>query len=170
MALTNVLATSAAPAQSITAPTSAVPAITIPVAHPGWDQALGQRVQWLVSQQLQGAELRITPPHLGPIEVRISIGQDQQTVVNFASPHAAVRDAIEAAVPRLRDMLGNSGQDLVNVNVSQHSFAEQRRQALPSGTGRDNSYLGDLSVGAADATSGTTVSGRGGLGLVDYFA
>jgi flagellar hook-length control protein FliK len=169
-ALTNVLATSAAPAQSVNAPASAVPAITIPVAHPGWDQALGQRVQWLVSQQLQGAELRITPPHLGPIDVRISIGQDQQTVVNFASPHAAVRDAIEAAVPRLRDMLGNNGQDLVNVNVSQHSFAEQRRQSAPSGTGRDNSYLGDLSVNAVDGAAGTAVLPRSGSGLVDYFA
>jgi flagellar hook-length control protein FliK len=145
-------------------------AITIPVAQPGWDQALGQRVQWLVGQQLQGAELRITPPHLGTIEVRISIGQDQQTVVNFASPNAAVRDAIEAAVPRLRDMLGNNGQDLVNVNVSQHSFAEQRRQSAPSGSGRDNSYLGDLSIDAGEGTSGMSKSGRGGVGLVDYFA
>lgn len=168
-ALPNVLATSVT-APGVGVPASAVPVITIPVAQPGWDQALGQRVQWLVGQQLQGAELRITPPHLGPIEVRISIGQDQQTVVNFASPHAAVRDAIEAAVPRLRDMLGNNGQDLVNVNVSQHSFAEQRRQAAPSGSGRDNSYLGDLPVDAVEGASGTTVSGRGDIGLVDYFA
>ncbi len=169
-ALPNVLATSAAPAPSAAVPASAMPAITIPVAQPGWDQALGQRVQWLVGQQLQGAELRITPPHLGPIEVRISIGQDQQTVVNFASPHAAVRDAIEAAMPRLRDMLGNNGQDLVNVNVSQHSFAEQRRQAAPSGNGRDNSYLGDQSIDAVEGTSGTVASVRSGAGLVDYFA
>ncbi len=169
-ALPNVLATSVGTAPSAGVPASAVSVITIPVAQPGWDQALGQRVQWLVGQQLQGAELRITPPHLGPIEVRISIGQDQQTVVNFASPHAAVRDAIEAAVPRLRDMLGNNGQDLVNVNVSQHSFAEQRRQAAPSGSGRDNSYLGELPVDAVEGVSGTTVSGRAGIGLVDYFA
>ena len=169
-ALTNVLAVTTAAASNLAAPASAMPAITIPLAQPGWDQALGQRVQWLVSQQLQGAELRITPPHLGPIEVRISIGQDQQTIVNFASPHAAVRDAIEAAVPRLRDMLGNNGQDLVNVNVSQHSFAEQRRQAAPSGSGRDNSYRDDLSVGAVEATSGATLSVRGGVGLVDCFA
>jgi flagellar hook-length control protein FliK len=169
-ALTNALATSATSAPSAALPASALPAIAIPVAQPGWDQALGQRVQWLVGQQLQGAELRITPPHLGPIEVRISIGHDQQTVVSFASPHAAVRDAIEAAVPRLRDMLGNNGQDLVNVNVSQHSFAEQRRQATPSGAGRDNSYQGDLSGGALETASGATVSLRSGSGLVDYFA
>ena len=169
-ALTNVLAATTAAAPNLAAPASAIPAITIPVAQPGWDQALGQRVQWLVGQQLQGAELRITPPHLGPIEVRISIGQDQQTIVHFASPHAAVRDAIEAAVPRLRDMLGNNGQDLVNVNVSQHSFAEQRRQAAPSGSGRDNAYPGDLSVGAVEVNAGASISGRGGVGLVDYFA
>ncbi len=172
-ALTNVngVAGAHAPLPSAVVPAAAMPPIPIPLAQPGWDQALGQRVQWLVGQQLQGAELRITPPHLGPIEVRISIGHDQQTVVNFASPHAAVRDAIEAAAPRLRDMLGNNGQDLVNVNVSQHSFAEQRRQSAPSGGGgRDSSYRADLSLGAVQGTSGAAVAVHAGAGLVDYFA
>ncbi len=174
-ALANVPALSAVPVPSAAQLSSAalpvaMPAIPIPVAQPGWDQALGQRVQWLVGQHLQGAELRITPPHLGPIEVSISIGHDQQTVVNFASPHAVVRDAIEAAAPRLRDMLGNNGQDLVNVNVSQHSFAEQRRQAAPSGGGRNNASFGGLSVAAADVSSGAPASRISGVGLVDYFA
>ncbi len=169
-ALTNVLAPTHVQPQSTTAPAVTVPAIPIPLTQPGWDQALGQRVQWLVGQQLQGAELRITPPQLGPIEVRISIGHDQQTVVNFASPHAAVRDAIEAAVPRLRDMLGNNGQGMVNVNVSQHSFAEQRRQAGPSGGGRDSFYRSDLSLSAVGGLSGTSTPVRAGVGLVDYFA
>lgn len=169
-AVINPLASSTVATPASVAPAHAVPVISIPVAQPGWDQALGQRVQWLVGQQMQSAELRITPPHLGPIEVRISIGQDQQTVVSFASPHAAVRDAIESAMPRLRDMLGNNGQDLVNVNVSQHSFAEQRRQAAPSGGGREHAYPGDLPVDAAEAATGAAVAVRAGAGLVDYFA
>ena len=66
-------------------------------------------------------------------------------------------------------MLGNNGQDLVNVNVSQHSFAEQRRQAANSGGGRDQSYIGDLSLGEVDSHSEASPVLRGGLGLVDYF-
>lgn len=149
---------------------SALPVITVPLAQPGWDQALGQRVQWMVSQQMQGAELRITPPHLGPMEVRISIGQDQQTTINFTSPHGVVRDAIEAALPRLRDMLGDTGMNQVNVNVSQHSFAEQRRQAMPQGGARDAAYASGLDVSGVEGVSGAVMSGRAGVGLVDYFA
>ena len=157
-------------ASSSAAVQSTVPAITVPLAQPGWDQALGQRLQWVVSQQMQGAELRINPPHLGPIEVRISVGQDQQTMINFTSPHGVVRDAIEAALPRLRDMLGDTGMNQVNVNVSQHSFAEQRRQALPQGGARDTAYAGELPGFDVEGAPGTVLAGRAGLGLVDYFA
>ncbi|MFA7387884.1 MAG: hypothetical protein WCZ87_09515, partial [Thiohalobacteraceae bacterium] len=40
----------------------------------------------------------------------------------------AVRDALEAALPRLREMFNASGFEL-DANVSQHSFAQQQRQA-----------------------------------------
>ncbi|MHB8472792.1 MAG: flagellar hook-length control protein FliK [Gammaproteobacteria bacterium] len=177
------LATAAASAQALppvftvtastadtNSPLPATPSpIAIPLAQPGWDQALGQRVQWVLGQQMQGAELRINPPHLGPIEVRVSMGQDQQTTINFASPHGVVRDAIESALPRLRDMLGDQGMNQVNVNVSQHSFAEQRRQAGDSqGDARDY-HNAPLSAPAAERV--TTVEGvmRSTAGLVDYF-
>ncbi len=163
-------AASPAVATSSAGLSSMLPAITVPLAQPGWDQALGQRVQWLVGQQMQGAELRITPPHLGPLEVRISIGQDQQTTINFTSPHGVVRDAIEAALPRLRDMLGDTGMNQVNVNVSQHSFAEQRRQALPQGNARDTAYASGLDREGVEAVTGAVIAGRVGAGLVDYFA
>lgn len=162
--------TATAPTVNTSSPLPATPSpIAIPLAQPGWDQALGQRVQWVLGQQMQGAELRINPPHLGPIEVRVSMGQDQQTTINFASPHGVVRDAIESALPRLRDMLGDQGMNQVNVNVSQHSFAEQRRQAGDSqGDARDY-HNAPLSAPAAERV--TTVEGvmRSTAGLVDYF-
>lgn len=154
-----------------TVPAAPAP-IAIPVAQPGWDQALGQRVQWLLGQQMQGAELRINPPHLGPIEVRVSLGQDQQTTINFASPHGVVRDAIESALPRLRDMLGDQGMNQVNVNVSQHSFAEQRRQAGNSqGETHDAGYPGaPFDAPATERVATIESVMRHTAGLVDYFA
>lgn len=161
---------------AITANDAARPAapapIGIPLAQPGWDQALGQRVQWLLGQQLQGAELRINPPHLGPIEVRVSLGQDQPTTINFASPHGVVRDAIESALPRLRDMLGDQGMNQVNVNVSQHSFAEQRRQASGSqGEAGEAAYRGTpFETSASERLTTIETVLRHTAGLVDYFA
>ncbi|MBU1191913.1 MAG: flagellar hook-length control protein FliK [Gammaproteobacteria bacterium] len=97
-----------------------------PFRQPGWDQALSERVMWAASQKLQSAEIKLNPPHLGPIEVRVQMHQDQAQV-SFTAQHAVVREALEASMPRLRDMFNASGFNLLDVNVSQHSFAEQQR-------------------------------------------
>ncbi|MEJ2426604.1 MAG: flagellar hook-length control protein FliK, partial [Candidatus Thiodiazotropha sp.] len=47
--------------------------LNLPVGQPGWDQGLGQRVQWMVNQNIQQAEIKLTPPNLGPLEIKISV-------------------------------------------------------------------------------------------------
>lgn len=71
------------------------------------------------------AEIHLNPPHLGPVEVRISMNQDQQASIQFVSAHAGVREAIEAAVPQLREMLGNQHVALADVNVSNQAPQQQ---------------------------------------------
>lgn len=106
--------------------------ITVPIDRPGWDQALGQRIQWLINthnlgtgQVTHGAQLQLNPPDLGPLEVRITVQHDQ-TSIAFSSQHGPVREALESALPRLREILGEQGLNLVDVSVSQHSFMERR--------------------------------------------
>lgn len=109
---------------------SALPGATVsvPFGQPTWGQALGNQVVWAVNQGLPAAALHLSPPELGPVSVHIRLDQDQASIV-FSSPHVAVRDAIEAAMPRLRDMLGDQGIALVNVNVSQHGSSHTPAQA-----------------------------------------
>ena len=78
-------------------------------------------------QEDGGVKININPPELGPIEVRISLKNDQANV-NFYAQHGEVRDAIEEAFPRLRDMLSQNGLNLEDSNVSQHSFSQQEQQ------------------------------------------
>jgi flagellar hook-length control protein FliK len=108
-------------------PSSVLPTASIqtPVGQANWDQALGERIQWMVGQKLQGAQVKLSPANLGPMEVRIQVQNDQASV-QFTAPHAMVRDALEAALPRLREMFEASGVELVDVDVSGHSFAEQK--------------------------------------------
>lgn len=115
----------------------ATPGVVVetPVGQGNWDRALSERVQWLAGQGVQRAQITLNPAHLGPMEVRIQVQNDQATV-HFTSAHAVVRDALEAALPRLREMLGASGVELVNVDVSSgQSFAEQRRTAEQESAG-----------------------------------
>ena len=105
-------------------PVNALP-IHTPMGEKGWDQAVGERMLWMVGRQIQGAEVRITPPQLGPIDIRISIQNDQANVT-FAAQHGVVREALEASIPRLREMLSENNLQLVNVDVNQRNNGEQR--------------------------------------------
>ena len=92
--------------------------VAVPFGERGWERALGDKVVWLVGQQLQAAEVRLNPPHLGPIEVRLTLhGNDAS--VSFTAANGAVRDALEQAVPRLREMLAEQSLNVVNVDVGQ---------------------------------------------------
>jgi len=101
--------------------------LNTPVNNASWGDSFNQRIHWLVNQSVSGAEIRLNPQHMGPVEVRIQMQNDQATV-SFTAQHAATKEAIDAALPRLREMLNEQNVNVVEMDVSQHSFAEQREQ------------------------------------------
>ena len=137
----------------------------------GWDNALGQKVLWMVSSQQQVVELTLNPPDLGPLQVVLSINNDQASAT-FVSPHADVRQALEAALPRLREMMADSGISLGNTTVSadtsqqQSGFERQDRSA--SRHGGNETAMAASSAHGADI--GMSHIQRGGSRLVDIFA
>lgn len=106
-----------------------LPQLTIdrPLNQPDWNQSVGNKIMWMISRDVNVAELRLNPPQLGPIEVRVSIEKDNASVT-FVAQHGVVKESLESAIPRLREMLGENGLNLVDVDVSQQSFTEQRQQ------------------------------------------
>ncbi len=102
-----------------------LPPMNKPVGHSEWGRELGDRISWMAGKTIQVAELRLNPARLGPIEVKIQIHQEQATVM-FSSPHAAVREALEQAAPRLREMMTAQQYEQVNVDVSGQSSSDQQ--------------------------------------------
>lgn len=140
-----------------------------PVGGGGWDRAIGERLVWMVKGERQLAELKITPPNLGPLEVRLSVNNDQASVT-FLSNHAQVRDALEAAIPRLREMMQQESLQLVDVNVG-----AQDRGQHQAGNRQAAGQAGDLSAGpdgdqAGEGGSLSLTDKARGIGLVDLFA
>lgn len=99
-------------------------AVFAPLASPHWAEEFGQRLIWLHGKSIQAAEIHLNPPELGPVAVRIRLHEDQ-TSVQFASPHAAVREAIEAALPRLKEMFEARQLSLAQVEVAQQSLEDR---------------------------------------------
>lgn len=152
------------PPQSLAAPQ---PQTSIPqfVGSQAWGGMVGDRVVWMFGQQHQSAEIMLNPPALGPLEVRLSMS-DGQASLTFTTQHAPVREALDAATPRLREMLSESGITLGDVSVNVGNFSRQDPQNAP----RPLSAWNEPDV-SQDLTLVTTdLPDRKGSGLLDLFA
>lgn len=144
--------------------------LPIPVGTPEWSQGLEQKVVWMLGRQEQHATLQLNPPQLGPLEIHLHIKDDQATAL-FVSPHGAVREAIEAAMPRLRDSFQDQGINLSGSCLSQNA-AEQFARREDSGR-QPASWGSQQSDALAGAEPGISIQGSPatrGEGLVNLFA
>ena len=139
------------------------------VGTTGWDQAVGQKVVWMVEGGQQSASLTLNPPDLGPLKIMVNI-TNSQADATFIAAQPEVRQALEAALPKLREMMSDSGIQLGQATVSagmpnQHNApGEQQRQTAA----RFDQQSGDLADATVRATR--TGAGTGAQGLVDTFA
>jgi len=124
------------------------PTITTPVNHPDWGDEMSSRIHWMVRQDVQTASVKLNPPHLGPLEVKVSVVNDQVNV-SFTAQHAPVRDALDASMPRLRELLGHNGLQLGDANVTQHSYSNQQ-QSGQQGFSGDGGHSGNYGAGQVD--------------------
>ena len=81
----------------------------------------------MADKGLQTATLRLQPEHLGPVEVKISVDENGSAQVLFSAHHAQTRDALETAMPRLREMFADQGLSLTHTNVDTGSSAFAQR-------------------------------------------
>jgi flagellar hook-length control protein FliK len=146
---------------------SAMLEVGAPVDGPDFAQALSQQVVWMADKDAQIAELRINPPELGPVEVRLQISGDE-AVVQFASAQPEVRNAIEAAMARLRESMAQAGIQLGDASVSAESFREQGAHHSGAGEGR-SSYRNGAEPREPAWTPAPIATGVR-RGLVDLFA
>ncbi|WP_010113316.1 flagellar hook-length control protein FliK, partial [Burkholderia oklahomensis] len=168
----------AAPAALATnaAAASAAPTLAPPVGTPDWADALSQKVVFLSNAHQQSAELTLNPPDLGPLQVVLRVA-DNHAHALFVSQHAQVRDAVEAALPKLREAMEAGGLGLGSASVSDGGFASAQQQQTPQRQSSDGSAtrraFGATTADAAlDDVSATTSSGatRRSVGMVDTFA
>lgn len=98
-------------------------------SHPEWNKEIGEKVVWMHKQAIPSAELRLNPAHLGPISIKIDATQEQVTVA-FTAQHAAVKEAIDAALPKLREMFSAQQLNLVEVSVSQQDAGQKQQRGF----------------------------------------
>lgn len=160
---------------SSSAPTSVLPIhhqITTELGKPTWGNDFNQQITWLATQKHQVAELHLHPAELGPVEVILHISNDQSTQVSaqFSSPHPAVREAIESALPRLREMMAENGITLGNTTVGTETSQQHPNWHQESITSTANEARSDGSKiqGLSSEFDGNALPLR--RGLINTFA
>lgn len=98
--------------------------VSVPPGHARWPEQVAAQVVWSVREKLTEAELRLHPPELGPVRVHLRLEQGE-VGVQFAAAHPATREALEAALPRLRELFQEQGLALVQVQVGDREHASQ---------------------------------------------
>lgn len=99
-----------------------------PIASDKWNSAIGERLIFMVNKDIQSAEIKLNPPQMGPVELKVTMHQEQASVTLLAQ-HAATREALEQAIPRLREMMESQNLNLGDVNVGvreESAFADQQ--------------------------------------------
>jgi flagellar hook-length control protein FliK len=131
-----------------------------PMGSSQWNDELGGQLTWMTQRGLESGSLRVSPEHLGPVEVQISV-QNGDASVWFGANHPDTRAALEQALPRLREMFASQGMTLTDSGVSRESPRQSRQQ-------RPSSVSAVSAIGSSDVSVSAAV--RMSLGLVDTYA
>jgi flagellar basal-body rod modification protein FlgD len=134
-----------------------------------WNNVLSSRVIWMAREGIQQAALKLNPANLGPVEVRLNM-HNEQANITFIAHNAATRDALEQALPKLRESFLENGIELTDAEVSDPSSQQTQDDGEQGG---DNIDSGESNATVIDNTNenndaAATLKDDADLGLSVY--
>lgn len=107
------------------------------LATPEAPAQLHQKVNLMLADKLQQAEIQLDPLGLGKMKIQIQLDSASQANVHFVVQHGQTREMLEQAMPRLRDMLAGQGIQLGQTVVQQQAQQQgQQQQGQPPSQGQ----------------------------------
>jgi flagellar hook-length control protein FliK len=106
--------------------------LSTPVHDARWADALAHRLVLMARDGESVASLKLVPVDLGPLDIQIRV-RDGEASVHFGAAHQETRAALEASMPRLRELLSAQGLQLANASVSHQSAGQNRPERSSSG-------------------------------------
>ena len=121
-------AVTSAPNAATAAPLSRAGSEHVMQTQPGtpqFSEEIGGQVRVFVNNGLQEARLQLTPADLGKVQITINMEGDHARVV-FVAETAVARDLLDQSMPRLREMLQQSGIQLAQGDVNDQAESQRR--------------------------------------------
>ena len=119
----------------------------MPLNQPQGQQQLAEKIRWMVNGRQSMAEIRLDPPEMGSMQIRLNVSGDSASV-SFVVQSQHAKEMLADAMPRLRDMFSEQGIDLGECFVSQQQTGEQGEQQSggQSGGGFDDNVPEDAKM------------------------
>ena len=140
--------------------------LTPSVGSDAWGPALGEKIVWMAADGRQTASLTLNPPDMGPLQIILNVTNDQATA-SFFSAQPEVRHALESALPKLREMMGDAGiqlgQATVSADTPRQNSTPERQMPVPPYPGADHAVMAGLQSAQHPVR-------QSGIGLVDTYA
>lgn len=109
---------------------------TIAINRKDFSVAVKEKVMVAINQKLRQLEIRLDPPELGSMQVKLNL-QNEQAAVNFVVQSQQAKEALEQHMGKLKDMLAQSGVDVGDANIEQRD-SQNSEQASAQGQSRYN--------------------------------
>lgn len=149
--------------------------ISSPIQSHAWANDLGGRLTWMVGNNVRQADIHLNPQNMGPMKVSVSVGADQTVNIQMVVTHASTKEAVDAALPRLREMFEQQGLNLGNVDITDnhsHKNYQKRQEQQPYGESSNDSLFEsehDKSVKSMEEGFGGDGVISRASGLVDFY-
>lgn len=144
------------------------------IHKPEGQQQLNEKIRWMVNARNTMAEIRLDPPEMGSMQVRVNVAGDAASV-SFVVQSQQAKDALADAMPKLRDMLSEQGIELGDAQVRKdNSSGNESGQQLAKDGSRnhgdgnrgENDGLDEMD-GARVIEQSVTRAAKGGI---DFYA
>lgn len=133
------------------------------IQQPDGQQQLAEKVRWMVNARNSMAEIRLDPPELGSMQVRVNVSGDSASV-SFVVQSPQAKDMLMNAEPRLRDMLAEQGISLGESFVSQQQQQGSNSDGEGSQSGEGSSHLaGEMGEETSIIEQPLTRQAQGGI-------
>ncbi|WP_135457932.1 flagellar hook-length control protein FliK [Vibrio echinoideorum] len=134
------------------------------------NEQVAEKIQMMMSKNLKNLDIRLDPPELGQMKIRMTMNNDVANV-HFTVSSQQARDVIEQTLPRLREMLAQQGMQLADSSVQQQNTGQGQDRynngEQQSGSNRANDGQGDENLDSGSNLELNVASKRDGI---SYYA
>lgn len=131
---------------------------------------LQERVSSMLSINNKEAEIRLDPPEMGSMQIRIR-SDAEQAQINFVVQNQQAKEALEQSLPRLREMLMQQGLELGESSISYgDSSGEQAQQQEGDAQGQMANNRSTDETNSEQPDKQIQGSGQQTSSSIDYYA